>query len=173
MTAPINPATTDYVRETFALLGDRDPLAIMAETPAWIAERVHGLSDAAMRRPEGPGRWSLVEVLSHLADAEIAFAWRVRIILTQDRPPMLGYDQGAWLTRFDYANADSAEALHVFTSLRHWNYRIWRTTTPADLDRIGMHMERGPETADTLRKMIAGHDLRHRRQIERLLVVVR
>lgn len=161
--------TFPYVTETLAILGDHDPLTVLTETPAWLAARVKGLSGAVLAKPEAPGKWSLAQVLAHIVDAEIAFGWRARIVLTQDNPPMQGFDQGQWLTRFDYAHADPAEALAAFTALRHWNLRVWKSATPADMQRTGVHAERGPETFGTLQRLVAGHDLRHRRQIERII----
>lgn len=166
------PAAAGYVAETLALLGTQDPITILTETPAWVAARIEGRSLAQLRTPEGPGKWSLVQVVAHLADTELAYGWRARIILTADQPPIQGFDQGAWLRRFDYANDDPALALQTFTTLRHWNLRVWcGATSAADLARVGIHSERGPESLDTLRRLAAGHDLRHRRQIERLLVI--
>jgi uncharacterized damage-inducible protein DinB len=161
-----------YVTETLALLGDQDPLAILTATPAWLAAHLEGVPAATLRRPEGDGMWSLAEVIAHMADAEIAFGWRSRIVLTQDGPAMQGFDQQKWLTRFDYASSDPVESLAAFTALRQWNLRVWRSATAADMQRTGIHAERGAETFDTLRRLVAGHDLRHRRQIERILRTV-
>ena len=172
MTNPDRPSG-NYVRDTIELLADQDPLVVLAGTPAWIAARVEGLSGAALRRPEADGRWSLTQVLAHLADAEIAYGWRARIMLTQHHPPLHGFDEAAWMARFDCANSDPAQALQAFTALRIWNMRVWQCATDADLKRMGIHAERGPESFDLLRRLAAGHDLRHRRQIERLLKVVR
>jgi uncharacterized damage-inducible protein DinB len=161
-----------YIIETLDLLGDQDPIAVLSDTPAWIANHIEGLSEQALTQPEGPGRWSLAEVLAHLADAEVAFGWRARIMLTQDQPPLQGFDETAWMTRFDCASADSTLALQTFSHLRRWNLRVWSCATDADLERVGMHQERGPETFGFVRRLVAGHDLRHRRQISRILKVV-
>jgi len=171
MTA-IDAAMTPYVRETLDLLGARDPIAVMAETPGWIATALAGLSDAALRTPEGENKWSLTQVLAHLADCEIAWGWRARQLLTEDRPPLQGFNETAWMARFDCANADPHQALGVFTALRQWNLRVWRSATPADYARVGMHGELGPESFDRALRMASGHDLRHRRQMERILKVV-
>ena len=164
---------SSYVADTLALLGDVDPITVLSATPSWLAARVEGLSLAALRRPEGPGKWSLAEILAHLADTEIAYGWRARLILSADRPPIQGFDQGAWLARFHPGPIDPADALRTFTALRHWNLPIWSMSAPAELQRIGVHAERGPETFDVTRRLAAGHDLRHRRQVERLLTAVR
>ena len=174
MTAPNAAATTSpYIIETLALLGDQDPLKVLTETPAWLAARYEGLSQPALTTPEGEGKWSLVEVLAHLADAEVAFGWRARIMLTQDQAPLTGFDESLWMSRFECAKTNVSDALQAFTALRKWNLRIWECATPADLDRVGIHAQRGPETFGFMRSLVAGHDLRHRRQIERILKVVR
>lgn len=163
------PSTSAYVTETLALLGDRDPLVVLAETPDFILGLVEELDEEQFHVPEAEGKWSLAQVFAHLADTEIAFGWRARLVLTQESAPLHGFDEGAWMTRFDGANADPEQALDTFLTLRDWNMRVWQSATAADLSRTGMHSERGPESFDTLRRMVAGHDLRHRRQVERIV----
>ncbi|MES2304470.1 MAG: DinB family protein [Gemmatimonadota bacterium] len=164
---------TPYVTETLALLGDLDPLVVLAETPDYILAQVEELEEEQFHIPEGPGKWSLAQVFMHLADAEIAFGWRARLMLTQENPPMHGWDEGAWMTRFDGANTDPEQALDTFLTLRDWNMRVWQAATAADLGRMGIHSERGPESFDLLRRMTAGHDLRHRRQVDRIVASLR
>jgi hypothetical protein len=160
------------MEETLALLGDQDPIMVLEETPSWLAARTDHLAESVLQRPEGPGRWSLAQVFAHLADTEISQGWRARITLTADRPAITGFDQDRWAERFDYAGADPAEALHAFATMRRWNLRVWRAATPDDLRRIGVHAERGDESFDRLLRMTAGHDLRHRRQVDRILLAV-
>jgi uncharacterized damage-inducible protein DinB len=169
MSAPDVATLSPYLRETIELLGSQDPLRVMAGTPSWITAKIEGCSHAMLTRPEGPERWSVREVVAHLADAEVAFGWRARVLLTADRPALTGFDESAWMTRFDCAHAELHEALAAFTALRAWNMRVWSCATDADLDRVGIHAERGPETFGFVRSLVAGHDLRHRRQIDRIL----
>lgn len=165
-------SSSAYVQETIALLGDQDPVAVLAATPDWLLGRLGHVDDDIMRRPEAPGRWSLAQVLAHLADTEIAFGWRMRITLTQDQAPLHGFDESAWVTRFAYADADAMDAFRTFAALRLWNLRVWRSATVDDLERLAVHSERGPESFGTIRSMIAGHDLRHRRQVDRILASI-
>ncbi|MES2125355.1 MAG: DinB family protein [Gemmatimonadota bacterium] len=167
------PASPAYVSDTLALLGELDPLEVLAETPDYILSHVEELDEPEFHIPEGPGKWSLAQVFMHLADAEIAFGWRARLVLTQDNAPMTGYDQSVWMERFDGANTDAEQALDTFLTLRDWNMRVWRSATDADLSRIGVDSERGPESFDLLRRLAAGHDLRHRRQVDRILAGIR
>lgn len=166
------PSSTAYVDETLALLGSADPVETLDATPDWLTAHLDDLPESVFPTPEGPGKWSLTQVLAHLADTELAFGWRVRMVLTADRPVLTGFDEGLWVTRFDYAGADPVEAFHAFAMQRSWNMRVYRSITPADLARVGMHSERGEESLERILRMIAGHDLRHRRQIERIIAAV-
>lgn len=168
-----HPGTPAYVSETLALLGDLDPLEVLAETPDYILSHVEELDEPQFHIPEAPGKWSLAQVFMHLADAEIAFGLRARLMLTQDNAPITAYNQAAWMERFDGANTDAEQALDTFLTLRDWNMRVWQSATAEDLKRIGIHSERGPESFDLLRRMAAGHDLRHRRQVDRILAGIR
>jgi hypothetical protein len=92
----------------------------------------------------------------------------MRLILAQDRPPITGFDQDLWAERLDYANADPFESLETFAVLRRDNLRLIEHASPADLKRVGVHAERGEESAGYLMRLFAGHDLMHLRQIDRI-----
>lgn len=175
MTVFANPATSAtenpvaYRAALVGMLGERDPLAVLAELPDWLARRTRGLDDVRARRPEAPGKWSVVEVVAHLADAELVHGYRTRMIVAEQEPKLPGYDQDGWALEFHYAAADLAATLAFLTSLREWNLGYWRTLTPAQLARIGQHAERGPESAGLYLQLAAGHDLVHRRQVDRIL----
>jgi hypothetical protein len=162
-------AAPAYVRALLDLLGNHDPLEIAAEQLPWLERRTAGLDDATLRRPEAPGKWSVIEVIQHLADSEIVLAWRTRQILTEDRPVIQGYDQDAWARTLGYAAMPLDLALAQLRGVRAANLRLWRSLTPAERARVGMHSERGPESLDLLVRMMGAHDLVHRRQIDRVL----
>jgi len=162
-------AAAGYTRALLELLGDRDPLAVAGELLPWLERRTAGLDDAVIRRPEVPGKWSVLEVIQHLADTEVVYAWRTRQILTQERPAIQGYDQDAWARTLGYDSADLAVALGQLRGVRTANLWLWRSLTPAQLARVGLHSERGPESMDLVLRMMGAHDLVHRRQIDRVL----
>jgi len=162
-------AAAGYTRAILEVLGNRDPIVVAAELIHWLERRTAGLDDAILRRPEAPGKWSVVQVIQHLADTELVYAWRTRQILTQDRPAIQGYDQDAWAKELRYEAADLAVALGQLRGVRTANLRLWRSLTPAQLTRVGLHSERGPESLDLVIRMMGGHDLVHRRQIDRVL----
>jgi len=158
-----------YTRALLAVLGDRAPLDVLAELPAWLEAQVATLDDAELRRPEAPGKWSVLQVTAHLLDAEIVHSHRTRRIAAEKDPIIEAYDQDAWVREFDHANADLGVTLHALSALRTANLRHWSRLTPAQLERAGTHKERGRETAAHYLKLAAAHDLVHRRQVERIL----
>ena len=162
-------AAKTYVRALLDLLGDRDPLEIAAAQLVWLDRRTAGLDESALRRPEAPGKWSVIQVIQHLADTEVVYAWRTRQILSEDRPPIRGYDQDAWAQSLHYTDAALDVALGQLRGVRTANLRLWRALSPAERARVGLHSERGPESIDLLLKLMGAHDLVHRRQIDRAL----
>ena len=169
-----NPATgaaehaAAYVSAVLELLGDREPIAVLREMTSALPRAIEGLSPQQLRQPEQPGKWSIGQILQHLADSEVVWAWRMRLILAQDRPRLTGYDQDLWAERLHDDQEDPSEALELFGVLRRANLRLVQRASPADLKRVGVHVERGEESLEHLRRLYAGHDLLHLRQIERV-----
>lgn len=162
-----------YTQALLDLLGPRGPLDVMGELIPWLGRRTSGLDEQTIRRPESAGKWSVVEVIQHLADSDLVFGFRLRMILTEDQPPLQGYDQDAWARTFRYRDVDRAMAMEQLRSLRAANLRVLGYFSAVELERVGLHSERGPESAGFLLRLMAGHDLVHRRQIDRILSVAR
>jgi hypothetical protein len=157
-----------YIDAVLDVLGDRDPRQVLERTPPALEDLLAGLSTSQLRTPEAPGKWSMAQVLRHLADSEIVYAWRLRMVLAHDRPPLTGYDQDLWAARLHYTDADAEESLRLFRLLRDSNLSLLRRATPDDLRRVGVHAERGDESVDRIMRLYAGHDLVHERQMERI-----
>ena len=162
-------AAGTYVRALLDLLGSRDPLEVMGELLPWIETRPHGVPDPALRRPEAPGKWSVIQVIQHLADSDLVAGFRIRMVVAEDRPPLQGYDQDRWAREFHYDQMPLSAALDQLRALRTANLRLWSRLTPAQLERVGLHSERGPETAGHILRLMGAHDLVHRNQIDRIL----
>jgi hypothetical protein len=158
-----------YIAAVLELLGDQDPIGVLESTVRWCSERTEGRSSLQLAAPEAPGRWSIAAVLQHLADSDLVWAYRLRRVLAEDRPVLVGYDQDLWADRLGYARADRDEALALFSALRAANLSLLRSTSPEELDRVGVHAERGEEPVRHMIRLYAGHDLVHRRQLQRLL----
>lgn len=158
-----------YTIRLAGLVGDRDPLAVMGETPGRLQALVSGASAEELRWTSAPERWTIGQIAAHVTDAEIVGAWRFRAVLAEDGVALQAYDQNAWASAFRYENAPAAESVGLFVALRHATLRVLRQADPARLRHAGMHAERGRESVERLMLMYAGHDLNHLAQIERLL----
>jgi hypothetical protein len=165
-----------YSAALLELLGERNPIAVLREMPAALREGTQGLSSAALAAPEAPGKWSLAQLLDHLSDSELVGSFRFRMVLAQDRPALPGYDQDAWVERLHPRPADARRgvdtALRRFTLLREANLELFERASPSDRKRVGLHSERGEESLEHMMKLYAGHDLVHRRQLERIRAAV-
>lgn len=158
-----------YRRRLEALLGDRDPLAVMAQTADTLARIVEAHPAELMRSRPRPGRWTANEVIGHLVDSECVYGYRVRLILCEDRPAVFGTDQELWVARQQHNDREPRELAETFRVLRQLNLAVWRRMGPEELAREGRHNERGPESLERLLRMIPGHDLSHIDQIHRCL----
>ena len=161
-------AASEYVRSMLDLVGDRDPLVIQATLVDALRAAVAGLSDDELHRPEAPGKWSIFDVVRHLADSEVAIGWRLRMVIAQDEPTILGFDQDAWSVRLGAAYPDVRSMIDQIAVLREGHLALLRSLTPAQWQRVGHHTERGPESVSLMARLYAGHDLAHLRQITRI-----
>ncbi len=110
----------------------------------------------------------MVEVVQHLADTELVYGYRVRMTLSLPTPLIQGYDQDLWAKELKYREAKIGEALEQLGILRRINLRLLRSLGERELDRFGIHSERGPESVRQIVRLIGGHDLVHRRQLARI-----
>jgi len=161
-----NAAT--YVNSLMDLLGDRDPFEVQSQQFAMLQAEIAGIDDARLRRPEKPGKWSIMQVVQHLADSEVVYRYRLRKILAQPRPEIQGYDQDLWAANLNYNEMDLSEALEIIRVLRTANLKMLRGLNEAQLGRYGLHSERGPESIRKILQMLAAHDILHLNQIRRI-----
>ena len=106
MSQTIDPVSSPeaYRASLLAALGDDDPAVAQAETPPAIRALIAEAGDRLRVRPE-PGEWSVLECVGHITDSEMIVAARVRWILAEDEPDIVGYDQAMWVARLEH-NAD-------------------------------------------------------------------
>jgi DinB superfamily len=169
-----NPASSSaeqakaYTTALLDLLGAKNPVEVLEHTPADLRDAVDGLSQQQMGEPEAPGKWSVRQVLRHLADSELVWGYRLRMVLAHDRPRLTGYDQDLWVERLRYDEADVEQSLQDFTLLRSANLRLLAAASAEDLRRVGIHAERGEESVEHMIRLNAAHDLLHSRQLARI-----
>ena len=157
-----------YVKSLMDLPGNRDPLEVQSQHFAALQAEIAGIDDATLRRPERPGKWSIMQVIQHLADSEVVYRYRMRKILAQPTPDIQGYDQDLWAANLNYNEMDLHEALEIIHVLRAANLKMLRGLNETQLERYGLHNERGPESVRKILQMIAGHDILHLNQIRRI-----
>jgi hypothetical protein len=157
-----------YQAYLLGLLGDEDPAAVQAATPAALRALVHEASPHLRDRP-APGEWSVFGCLAHVTDAELVMSVRYRFVLAEDEPHLVGYDQDRWVDRLHGGEGSPQALLEVFDTLRAANLALWAATSPQDRGRVGLHAERGPESFDLAFRMIAGHDRFHLTQARNAL----
>jgi DinB superfamily len=157
-----------YQRQLLDLLGNDDPATVQEATLGRIEDTLNDAREDLRRRP-APNEWSVLELLGHLVDAETVMSARYRWAISQDQPPLHGYDQDLWVDRLGHNDEDPNELLPVFAALRAANLRLWRRSSAQARARVAMHAERGPESYDLMFRMLAGHDRFHLNQMRATL----
>jgi uncharacterized damage-inducible protein DinB len=147
-------------------LAGQEPIPVLTSTADRLYALTTPLSGAQIDRPVAPGKWSIREIAAHLADCELVFSFRLRQTLSQKHALIRPFDQEVWATR--YAAYDLDSALSLFKAARNWNLRLLTTVTEEDRHHPTTHPERGTMTFWTIVETMAGHDINHLQQIERL-----
>ena len=147
-------------------LGDRDPVSVVRSTAARLRSLVDALPPDVLETPPAPGKWSVRDILCHLADTELAFAFRLRQALAEPHHVIQPFDQEKWAV--SYPSVPASAALDAFAAVRVWNVLLLETVPPAALAKPVTHPERGQMTFGVLIETMAGHDLNHLRRLEAL-----
>lgn len=158
-----------YTARMLACAGDGNPRLVLQRTARRIGALIATRTDAELRWKPSPDRWSIAQILAHLADAEVVSAYRVRMILSASGTPIQAFDQNAWARELDSENRDACASLALFKALRTSLLALLENADEDTLERFGLHAERGKETIRHLLRLYAGHDVNHLQQIERLL----
>ena len=158
-----------YSQRILSNIEDKDPLKAQSVAAKKLERLVRGVPASRLRKRPAPDKWSVSEILAHLADAEIVVAWRIRSILGAPGTPIQAYDQDAWATAGNYTKRESRKSIEQFRAMRDANLAFYKSLRPEQWKQSGMHAERGEESIERVARMIAGHDINHILQIERIL----
>ncbi len=163
-----------YREKMFNLLANRDPLEVLAQTASALADIVgkHKHSPTVLRTRPFEGKWTPNEIIGHLTDSEWVYGYRLRLILSENDPAILGTQQDSWVAGLRHNEREPSELVEIFRVLRSLNSAVWRRTSPEDLKRAGQHNERGPESLGVMLRLLAGHDLSHLAQITRYIQAI-
>ena len=147
-------------------LGNRDAKTVIGETAARLAELAKTLQQQGMNRSPAPGKWGPREIFCHLADVEIVFAMRLRQTMAEPHHVIQPFDQDNWARQYSSFTAEAA--LGVFSAVRLWNETLIRQAPAEAFAKPVTHPERGEMTLQTIVETMAGHDLNHIQQLEKL-----
>jgi DinB superfamily len=161
-----------YRDRLFALVGDRDPLDVLAETGSELGDVIRTHTARVLRSRPFEGKWTPNEIIGHLVDGEWTYGYRLRLMLCEDEPAILGTKQDSWVERQQHNRREPSELVEMFRILRGFNLAVWKGISAEDLKRTGRHNERGAESLSVMLRMTAGHDLSHLNQIARYVQAV-
>ena len=150
-----------------SFLGDRNPIDVVEQTPNVLAGLAIQLVPASMEWRPAPGKWNAREILCHLADCEIAFAFRLRQTLAEEHHVIQPFDQERWAGM--YGGLGARSALNAFSALREWNLALIGSTPADAMSKPVRHPERGDMTFRVIIETMAGHDVNHLAQLDRIV----
>lgn len=163
-------SAADYQSQLLAYTEGKDPLALQGEAPDLLAALVSGVDDTTLKARPAPGKWSVSEILAHLAEDEITSSWRYRQMIENPGVDLAGFDQDLWARLGRYVTWTASDALQMFRLLREANLRMLKALTSEQWECHGQHAERGRITVRMLARHMAGHDLNHIDQVRRILM---
>jgi hypothetical protein len=166
---PMQETIEQYKQRIMGYLGDQKPLKVQAATASKIERLVKNVPRTKLKMRPAPGKWSVAEILAHLADAEIVGGYRMRSILGAPGTPISAFDQDKWAEAQNYTKRDPQMSLRVFRTLREVNLSLLKSLKPEQWKQFGIHAERGEESIERIAQMFAGHDINHLRQIDAIL----
>lgn len=140
---------------------------ILSSTAGEVERLLGAMGSERVNSAPAPGKWSPAEIVAHLADCELAFGFRLRQTLAEDAPVIQPFDQDKWAAT--YTGISAAQALEVFKAMRGWNLRLIGLALPEAAERPVTHPERGAMTFLTIVETMAGHDLNHLGQLQKIV----
>jgi hypothetical protein len=154
-----------YASRILGKLGTADPIEILEST----SSRLQSLVSNLQNQQATSDSWSAAEILAHLAESEIVYGYRIRKALNASGTPIEATDQDIWVKNALYLQQDLQLALSLFQAVRKANISFLKSLTAEQLESFGIHSERGKESIAQMARMIAGHDINHLQQMEKLL----
>jgi DinB superfamily len=155
-----------YIHRILGHVEGRDALKVQRATAARLKKSIRGLTPSELKWKPEPGKWSITEIIAHLADTEIVASWRLRSVIGENGVTIQPFNQDAWAAVFHYQARAARRSLELFGILRDNNLAMLKNLPRERWDHYGMHLERGKESIAHLARMFAGHDTNHALQVE-------
>ncbi len=158
-----------YIKRILSYQRGKNPLKVLASTPGKIEKLIRGVSRKQLTKRPLPNKWSVGEIIAHLADSELVLGYRMRMALSVNGTPIQAFDQDLWASSSRYSKLDPNESLEMYRILRSRNLKLLKIIPKVAWKNYGMHQERGKETITRMVELYAGHDINHLRQIEKII----
>lgn len=163
------PDSSDYLARIRELAGAGDPVVAQAHAPSAIDALMANVADERLKQRPAPDKWSVAEILAHLAEDEIATAWRYRQMVENSGVSLAGFDQDLWARLGKYSEREPQDSLALYRLLRETNVRFLKALSAEQWECFGIHAERGRISVRDLARHMVGHDLNHMEQIRKIL----
>ena len=161
--------TEQYMQRITGYVAGKDHMSVLKATSGTLAELAKKATGEKLTQRPAPDKWSIAEILAHLAESEIVLAYRLRLVLSASGTTIQAFDQNVWHDNAGYLNQDAVAAMKLFEATRASNIALLKSITKEQWNNYGMHQERGKETVTRIVEMFAGHDVNHTMQIEGIL----
>ena len=160
----------EYRTRVLGYLGSRDPVGVLRVTPSQLVRLLTGASRTVLTTRPAVDKWSVLEIVAHLADAELALSWRIRNAIASPGVALAWWDEAVWAERLGYQIIPWRASVGCFKALRFANLTLLRSLPPASWDACyGTHATRGRQSVRDFVTLEAAHDLNHLRQIRALI----
>jgi hypothetical protein len=160
--------TNEYTKRILSNVIGKDSIKILSETPSALKKLVKGLSKEQLQKNPAKNKWSIAEIIGHLNDTELILGFRIRLSISESGSPLQPIEQDNWVKNHKYNFRDVNATLDAFTALRKYHVALFSSLSKNELNRFGIHQERGKETVEFMIRLVSGHDLNHLVQIEAL-----
>ena len=157
-----------YTKNILLYVVDKEPIEVLESTPSSIRRAIGRLTLKQLKKSPGTNKWSIAEIVAHLADSEVVLGYRLRKVISEPGSRIESYNQNLWAKNLSYRTADCREKLATFSALRKSNTRMLRSLKVAAWKRYGIHQERGRETIERMVLLHAGHDMNHLKQVQHI-----
>lgn len=158
-----------YVERLLGYLGEKDPFKILSSSPNKIKNLIKGVKKQTLYKKPALGKWSVAEIIAHLAETELVMGWRYRSIAEKNEVRIQSFEQDDWAQNSGYEKSDVDAMLELYRVIRVANIQFLKGLPKEKFENYGMHEERGKETIAHIMKLEAGHDLNHLKQIQMIL----
>ena len=158
MTAPLTPYSSD--------LGNQEPLEAIRSGIEHVQDLTRDWPPNRFERSYAPGKWNARQLLTHLAQTELAFGTRARMAVVTPEYVAQNMDQDAWIP-LD-ARLPGRAAVDAFVAVARMNLGFFEGLSAADRARTLSHPEYGSLTVDWILHQMAGHHIHHLKQLRRI-----